>query len=256
MMLREMIGIEGKPFPQPLPQPAAELISFFRQHGHHFEDSKGTLILNEIYAPERWSLIQRLVESEALDVTMRHSIWPLFGDDDYEHAPLWVLRFPDIWIDSVRSVLKCEGCGRKITRLNPDHRVPGVKWTKPILSVNGHYAVVSAALRDAMCKALLGAVFSAFDEREEYYLLQSRTSLGPLVCKEIDFVNFRGYCSRCGSPLSDMFFGPLRYAQRRWNGDDVVGGAFHRGQLFTRKAYDLLREFEPALTRDGVALLE
>ena len=137
MELRETISIDGKPFPKPLPRPAGELVELFRRHGYQFRDSKGTLILNEVYSPERWAVVQELAERESLDVAMKHSIWPVYGDEDYEKSPLWVLRFPDIWIDSIKFSTKCLECGRKTVKVDTSRRVPKVKSTASPVDTTG-----------------------------------------------------------------------------------------------------------------------
>ncbi len=256
MQFREMIAVDGKTLGESLPVRPKKLVSLFRRHGFEFADLNGRLVLNQPYSPERWGALQKVIDAAALDVGTEHSIWPVYDENDYAASPLWMLIFPDIFIDNVSCLKKCERCGREGIKVDPAARVGKVKSKKATLAVNGSCEIVSAAAKAAIEADLAGAVFTPFDEQDSYFLIRSRMDLGPLVLREEEFLNLRGTCQQCGDPMFDIFFGPLRYPRTRWNGDDIVGSHFAIGNLYSPKAYRVLKSLEPSIMRMAPVVLE
>lgn len=246
------------PFPKPLPVPLDLLQRTFFEHGFSFEGmgNNRTIALNDVYAPERLSKIQQIVEAEKWDVKVTRSVWPEYDDRDYELAPLWVVNFTDLWIDEIDFSSTCDECGRKRIEVDTSIRVSEVKSKKPLHSVNGQFKIVAAEVMSAIVGSLVGACFQPFDDQEKYFYLGSECDLGPLAIKDDEVIGYTGECPQCKLPKFTTFFGPLRFAKSRWAGEDVAHESFHDGCLFTPKAFDLLRTFDRGLSRDGIALLE
>lgn len=257
MEIRESICIEGAPFPRPLPVPLDVILRTFSQHGFRFEDmgSNRTTMFSALYDPGRLSQIEKIVEAERWEVKVTQSVWPVFDDQDYEQAPLWVIYFPDLWIDEIDFSSACGECGRKRITVDTRVRVSEVRSKKPLLSVNGQFKIVAARVASAIGGTLSGACFHPFDDQGRYFYLNSERDLGHLIVKE-EVIGYTGPCSQCGRPKFTMFFGPLRFAKSLWQGDDIVHESFHDGYLFTPDAFGLLRTFDRTLKRNGIALLE
>lgn len=256
MYLRETIELSGIPFPKPLPIQAEILNEFFSQNGFKFEKLERVLLLNEIYSPHNLSKIKNLIELKGLDLKIDHSIWTEYEDNDFKENPLWILYFPDIWIEGMDFKRVCKICQKRKIIIDLKKRIPKVKSRKPILSVNGQFTIVKKELKKKIEEELSGALFEPFDEREEYFHLFSRSNLGELINAPDDFLEYNGICPECKLPRFKMFFGSLAYAKSDWNGDDIVSGAFHEGVFFTEKAYNLLKSAEKDVARDSVVILK
>ena len=256
MHLREVIKLEGKPFPNPLPIQPEILVEYFSKNGFTFEILDQVLLFNEIYAPGRLSKLNKLLEAKNLDLKVRHSIWTEYDEEDFERHPLWILYFPDIFIDGIDFDKSCKICDKRTVEIDLDKRVKSVKSKKPIVSVNGQFTIVRKDLKDRMDKELSGTHFEPFDENKEYFHLLSKSNLGELVNTSEDFIDYNGICSECKLPLFKMFFGSLTYAKSKWNGDDIASGDFHSGVFFTKKAYKLLKSVEEDIIKEGIVILK
>jgi hypothetical protein len=256
MYLREVIKLEGKPFPEPLPIQPEILTEYFYKNGFEFEILDGVLIFNEIYSPGRLSNLKKLLQAKDLDLEVRHSIWTEYEDEDFEQNPLWILYFPDIFIDEINFDRRCKVCNKRKVVIDLEKRVTRVKSKKPIVAVNGQFTIVRKDLKDKIDKELSGAYFEPFDENEEYFHLLSKNSLGELVNTPDDFIGYNGICPECKLPVFKMFFGTPAYSKSKWNGDDIVSGDFRRELFFTKKAYKLLKSVEKETIRDSVVRLK
>ncbi|MFC2155798.1 hypothetical protein ACFLRB_04845 [Acidobacteriota bacterium] len=256
MQLREMIRLMGKPFPKPLPIQPEILAEYFSENGFNSEILDGVLLFNEIYSPGRLSEFKKLLQAKDLDLEVRHSIWTEYEDEDFEKNPLWILLFPDFFIDGLDFKNTCKVCNKSTVVVDLDKRVTRVKSKKPIVSVNGQFTIVKKDLKDKMVKELSGLYFEPFDENEEYFHLLSKSSLGELVNTPDDFIGYNGICPKCKLPVFKMFFGSLAFAQSNWNGDDIVSGDFNRGVFFSEKAYQLIKSVEKEVSRDSVVILK
>lgn len=256
MKLKEMIKLRGNPFPKPLPIQPEIIAEYFSKNGFKFELVDRVLMYNEIYSPSRFSEFNKLLQTKNLDLEVRHSIWTEYEDEDFEQNPLWILYFPDIFIDGINFEKICEVCKKSTVVIDIEKRVPNVKSKKPIVAVNGQFMIVRKDLMARIEKELSGAYFEPFDESEEYFHLLSKNSLGDLVNTPDDFIDYAGICPECKLPVFKMLFGSLAYAKSNWNGDDIVSGAFHSGVFFTKKAYKLLKSVEKEIIRDSVVILK
>jgi hypothetical protein len=257
MYLREVIKLRGKPFPEPLPIQAEIIVEYLATNGIEFNKlDEETLILNDIYIPERLSQVEKLIADRGLNLEILRSVCINFEEEDYERNPLWILYFPEIWIDEVDFQKLCKVCNKKSIVLDLTKRVPRIISKKQVVTVNGQFTIVKKELKDKIDSNLSGAHFEPFDESGEYFHLLSKNSLGELVNSEEDFFGFNGICPECKTPVYDMFFGALKYKKSNWNGDDIVSGAFHEGVLFTEKAYKILKAAEKEVSREGVVILK
>ncbi|MBN1910788.1 MAG: hypothetical protein JW818_13670 [Pirellulales bacterium] len=256
MKIREAIRIEGTPFPKPLPVPLDLIQRTFSEHGYFFKDmgNNRTTMLNDLYVAERLGQIQQIIETEGWDVKVTRSVWPEYDDKDYSLAPLWVLNFPDLWVDEIDFSFICDECGRKQIEVDTSIQVSKVKSKRPFHSINGQFKIVSAEVKSAIVGSLAGACFHQFDEQGRYFYLGSECDLGSLVIKNDEVLDYTGECSLCRLPKFTTFFGPLRFVKSLWSGEDIVRESFNDGCLFTPKAFDLLRTFDRSLNRDGIAL--
>ena len=256
MQLRETIELSGIPFPKPLPIQAEILIEFFSQNGFKFEKLDRVLLLNEIYSPNNLSKVKKLIESKGLDLKIDHSIWTEYEDSDFKENPLWILYFPEIWIDGIDFKRVCKICKKRKIIIDFNVRIPIVKSKKPIVTVNGQFTIVKKELKKRIAEELSGARFEPFDETEEYFHLLSRSDLGELINTPDDFFGYNGICPECKLPVFKMFYGSLTYSKSNWNGEDIVSGTFHSGVFFTKKAYKLLKSVEKETIRDSVVILK
>jgi hypothetical protein len=256
MQLRETIELSGKPFPKPLPIQADIMVQFFAKTGFIFKHLDRTLLLNEIYSPDRLSQLKKLLEAKGLYLEIDHSIWTEYEDEDFEQHPLWILLFPDIFIDEIDFEKTCKTCNKKNVCIDTNKKVPFVNSKKPIVSVNGDFTIVRKDLKKKMEIELKGANFEPFDEKGEYFYLLSKGNLGELVNSSDDFIGYNGICPECNQPIFKMFFGAFKYSKSNWNGDDIVSGSFHSVRFYTKKAYQLLKSVEKELSRYGVVILK
>lgn len=256
MQLREMIKLRGKPFPKPLPIKPEILVEYFSENGFNFEIVDEVLLYNEIYSPGNFSEFKKLLHDKDLDLKVRHSIWTEYDDEDFEQHPLWILFFPDIFIDEIDLEKTCKTCNKKNVCIDTNKKVPFVNSKKPIVSVNGDFTIVRQDLKKKMEIELMGANFEPFDEKGEYFYLLSKGNLGELVNSSDDFIGYNGICPECNQPIFKMFFGALKYSKSNWNGDDIISGAFHSGLFYTKKAYQLLKSVEKEVIRYGVVVLK
>ena len=119
----EMITLEGRPFPMPLPLPAAELMAIFRPKGLAFSDEGRTLVFRSTYEHQRLEFVNELIVQLDLDLEVTHSVWSTFNEQDFRDAPLWIVYFPEIWVNEVDFSLTCEVCGSRRIVVNPAVRV-------------------------------------------------------------------------------------------------------------------------------------
>lgn len=256
MQLRETIELSGKPFPKPLPIQPDIMVQFFAENGFTFKHLDRTLLLNEIYSIDRLCQLKKLLEAKGLDLEVDHSIWTEYEEEDFEQNPLWILYFPDIFIDEIDFNRRCKVCNKRRVVIDPEKRVTSVNSKKPILAVNGQFTIVRKDLKDKIDKELSGAYFEPFDENEEYFHLLPKNSLGELINTPDDFIGYNGICPECKLPVFKMFFGTPAYSKSKWNGDDIVSGDFRRELFFTKKAYKLLKSVEKETIRDSVVILK
>lgn len=256
MQVRETIELSGKPFPKPLPIQADIMVEFFAKNGFIFKHLDRTLLQNEIYSRDRISQLKKLLEAKGFDLEVDHSIWTEYEDEDFEQHPLWILLFPDIFIDEIDFEKTCKVCNKITICIDTNKKVPFIKSIKPIVAVNGQFTIVRKDLKKKMEIELIGSNFEPFDEKGEYFYLLSKRNLGELVNSSGDFIGYNGICSDCNLPIFKMFFGAQAYAKSNWNGDDIVSGAFHSSLFYTKKAYQLLKSVEKKVSRYGVAILK
>lgn len=253
---QELLDLNPKPSME-LARPAEELIVLFQQHGHSFAVEGSGLRFLGPYEPGRLAAVTSVLSKHDLDLQIAHSIWPIYENEDYAKAPLWIVRFPPIWMDGIVRSVVCEACGKKQFFTNPDLIVAKVPGKKAIANISGRCDIVRENLRTAIEEALTGVVFSAFDTAGQYCCLSSAVRLSTLIAREDEVLNYRGICPKCSVPQFDMYFGPLRFARNGWNGEDVVWCDFPiAGLVFTPKAFNLFRKFEKGTKRDGIVLLE
>lgn len=255
MYIMEKIRLSGQPFPKPLPRPAKKIVAMLASHGYLFKDMGRTILLTDVFVPGRFEHVKELLAKKKLNLKIDYSRWPVIEEKDYEQSPLWMLVFPDIWIDDIDLSKKCEKCGRRIEAENPAVSVNKVKSKEPVGTVNTHFTIVNSMVKEEMSKSLKGCYFSPFDEEGEYHVLQSQSSVGELTNPPDDFIGYKGVCLECQQPDFDVFVGPYKYSKHQWNGDDIVSGAFSIGLLFTKKAYDLLISLGVDASREGVVIL-
>jgi hypothetical protein len=257
METHEMIQLRGAPFPKPLPQPASELIALFKAEGVHFQDEGGVLRFRGAYDPARLPKVNELLSANGLSIDVRRSIWTVYDDQDFRMAPLWLLLgIPEIWISEIDFALTCTVCGRKRIQVNPNVRVQSVATRKPIVNVNGQFTIVRSDVASQIDKDLSGAKLLPFDKQGRYYYLLSTRHLLHLIIRADQTIGFSGQCDKCGLPIFEMFFGPLRYSSEEWKMEDVMHCNFLSCNAYTPKAYDLLRKFEKKVVKDGIILLE
>jgi hypothetical protein len=254
----ERIELEGRPFPQPLPMPSKLLLEKLASYGYRFNDlgNNRVISLDENYEPSCLGAIQRIVDHEGWDVTVSQTVWTEFSDHDFELAPLWQTYFPDCWIDDIDFSVVCPGCKRELIDIDTNRRVEHVKSSRPLLSVNGQFMIVSAEVKAQMESSLVGSSFYPFDHQDRYFYLRSRSVLSPLLVRDDEALDAKGTCADCQRPMFRIFFGPLRFPKTCWSGEDVVVESFHNSCLFTPKAFRLLKTFNRRLIRAGLAFLE
>ena len=169
---------------------------------------------------------------------------------------LWKSRFINIIFFFINCEYICSACKKKSIKLNYNVRVSRIKASKPIVTINGQFSIVNKKLKEIIEENLNGGWFYPFDEENKYYYLSSNTHLGNILLKKEETINLGEKCTECGIPKFDMFFGPLRYSAKNWNDEDIVRGEFYDNVLFSKKAYNLLKEFEKEIQRNDIVLLE
>jgi hypothetical protein len=245
MQFQEMIRIEAEPFPKDLPRPGKELVSLFQSLGFSFSDEGRTIVLRDIYDPDRLELVKRLITENELDVVARRSVWSTFDEQDYGNAPLWVLLFPGVWADEVDFSKVCGFCGIKNVIVDPSVRIERLDAkNKPIVTVNGQFTVV----RDDLCRLieneLSGAIFSTFDYICNYYYFMASNHLSPLIIHPSEVISNNGICPKCSTPRFENYFGPLRFPATSWQGHDVARAEFRDANVYTPRAAKFFGRYE------------
>ncbi|MFN6105081.1 MAG: hypothetical protein ACK5EA_11630 [Planctomycetaceae bacterium] len=258
MTVFEMIQLEGRPFPKPLPVPVDHLLTVLAKYGFRFETpgNSRVITLREEYRPDRFAKIKHIVDQEMWDISVKRKIWPEYSQADYEMAPLCMVIFPDIFIDEIDFIMICPDCGRKRVKVDMSYRVEQVMSTRPLLSVNGQFKIVSRQVKTAIESTLIGSCFNPFDLEKRYYHLHSLCNVGNLVIHPEEVIGYLGLCTTCGNPKLESLFGPWRYLKSNWSGEDVVNESFLGTCLFSSKAFFFLKELDHTIARDGIALLE
>jgi hypothetical protein len=254
----ERIELAGRPFPQPLPMRSSLLLENLASYGYLFKDwgNNRSIFLDDTYEPSRREAIQRIVDHEGWDVSVSQTVWTELSDHDFELAPLWHTYFPDCWIDEIDFTAICRSCKREWIDIDTHRRVDHIKSSKPLLSVNGQFEIVSAEVKAQMESSLVGAAFYPFDQQGRYFYLRSQSVLSPVLVRGDEVLDYNGTCGDCQRPMFRIFFGPLRFPKTCWSGEDVVVESFHNSCLLTPKAFRLLKTFNRRLIRAGLAFLE
>ena len=71
-----------------------------------------------------------------------------------------------------------------------------------------------------------------------------------------DFLDYRGWCEGCDHPKFRMLFGPLRYPKANWQGQDIVNEPFCNSNVYSHKAFELLKSFNKQITKFEPIILE
>lgn len=256
MQLKQLIELRGDPFPAPLPLPADELIALLKIHGDVFETIDGKVRFVGEYSPPRISRVKRTIEEIIKPIAVRHSVWPVYHDSDYETAPYCTLYFPEIQIPELKCSIRCPQC--RFTRLAVGTKLwPGqVRSSKPVLTVNGEFTIVQSKMVEKFNSELVGQRFRKFDKGGVYYHLLANHHLKELIIRPDESFGSCGTCKKCDHPLYDMFFGPLRYARSAESSDDIVFCEFVESCVFSPKAYRFLTGVGAECSRHNIILFE
>ena len=199
---------------------------------------------------------KKLIEEKGLDLKIYHSIFPKYEEKDYKENPLWMLLFPEIWIDEIDFEKKCTKCSKKFLAIDLNKNVALGKLKKPIVTVNAQFTIIKKELKVKIEAELSGGRFEKFDKQGEYFYLMARSNLGNLINTPDDFLEYGGTCPECNRPIFKMFFMPGKYLKSNWNGDDIVEDSFYHDTLFTENAFKLIKSVEKKVIKDGVVILE
>src|SRR5581483_11011324 len=223
MHVFEKIELQGEPFPKPLPMPPDDLIGLLRKHGFEFYYEDSALRWRGDYEPTTFDKVKSILVSNKVLVHAWRTIWEEYEDQDFTAAPLWLLLgIPEIWVSGVDFAVTCHVCGRKRFHVDPNVRVQSVDTRKPIVTVNGQFAIVRNDVANRVEKELSGANLPPFDEEGKYRYFLSEGSLRHLIVKPDQAIGLDGTCKKCKSPIVEILFGPLRYASTEWKGEDVI----------------------------------
>jgi len=237
-----------------------ELIATLDSAGLKFKLLGNSLISDDVFDPHqgKFAKTHKIVAhfSDALEVV--HSVWPEYNDTDYQNAALWAMFFPDCWHNEIDCAVTCSSCNRKTARIDPRQKVEEVKGAKnrPFLNVNGQFKIIRRDVADSFVNSLSGLHVEVFDKVGKYMYLLPTSQLSSLIIRDDEVFGFKGFCDECGFPKFDMYFGPLRYPAKSWNGNDIVFEPFHRTPVFSHKAANLILGLDKNIVRGGVVFLE
>ncbi len=236
---------------------SSEQLKLLQASGFSFAQRGSVVAMEATYNPSNIEAIRSFVSSHAVNAEIRHSIWPEFNDADYVKAKLWILLFPEVWIDGIDFHVQCEKCGAMRTVVDATIKVPSIDAKgKPVLTVNGQFTIVREDISKTIQTNLTGATFAPFDAAGKYLYLLSSKRLSPISVHLDEIIGFQGTCDGCNSPKCDMYFGPLRFPSASWNGDDIVFAEFQEANVFTPKAAEVFSKLERKTVRDGVVLFD
>ena len=225
--------------------------------GFGFSQLGSAVAMEATYNPSNIEAIRSFVASHAVNAEIRHSIWPEFDDEDYIKAKLWVLLFPEVWIDGIDFRVQCDKCGAKRTVVDPTIKVPSIEAkSKPVVTVNGQFTIIREDISKTIQTNLTGATFAPFDVAGKYLYFLSSRRLSPISVHRNEIIGIHGTCDACNSPKCDMYFGPLRFPSASWNGDDIVFAEFRDANVYTPKAAEVFSKLERKTVRDGVVLFD
>ncbi|EMI20974.1 hypothetical protein RMSM_02097 [Rhodopirellula maiorica SM1] len=179
-----------------------------------FAKQGNAIIATADYRPDNVDAVLQYVETNLQDIEVRHSVWSRFSEEDYKQAPLWVLRFPEVWIDDIDFRHQCEECTRPAVSVDPLVRVesiPGV--THSALSINGQLSVFRTDVCEALESKVSGCKFSPFDRNENYQYLLPQARLTPLIVRESESIGLGDRCSVCHLPTFSSFLGHFVFQQ-------------------------------------------
>lgn len=236
---------------------SSDQLEMLQASGFSFKQVGSAVLMEATYSPSNIEAITSFVKSHDVDAEIRHSVWPEFDVEDYTNSPLWILRFPELWIDGIDFRTTCHNCGATCVVVDPATKVASVNSKgKPLLTVNGQFTIVREDISLLIQAKLAGAKFAPFDVAGKYLYLLSSTRLSPLLVHPDEVIGFEGICTGCKSPRCDMYFGPLRYSSASWSGDDIVFAEFHDANVYSPGAAEVLMKLERGAVRDGIVLLE
>jgi hypothetical protein len=224
--------------------------------GYEVEDLGDSVVLRGDYELGRYEQLVARLQSSGFQPLAFRSVAPEFDEADFAQSDLLALSFADLDLDGYYEQAKCGTCKRGTAARDYSKRVRKLK-TKHKVGMAGIWAVVvHETVKVRAEDELRGAVLRPFDEAGEYYYLAAATSIEQQTVRPEDGLNVRGACSECGRYRYDVFFGPLRYRRKGWNGDDVVYSYFNDALLFTPRAYEVLRSFDRDVERAEPVYLE
>lgn len=250
MRIRETITISGA-------GGAAEHIRDLLLSAYPFEVSGSSLLLHKDYFPGVFEDVKERLRAAKVQPRLFHSIYPEFDDADYSAAPLLSIAFPDVSIGGEVFVVKCPACGTRRTERECRRQVRRLDLNANVASVNGAVEILTYSTLNALSLAgLSGLVARPFDEQGCYSYLAARTELGELVIRPDETRGYRGRCTECGRPVFDVHFGPFRFLQRNWSGDDFVWAEFIDHVVVSQAAFAELLKLEARVMRLSPVLLE
>jgi hypothetical protein len=222
--------------------------------GYAFRVTPKSIIATQRYEPGRFEGALKLIEAADRAVRVRRSILPAFDDSDYSRSDLVALELPEVSVDGIDYRTECSSCGRP--RIEPDFRRVGrrLRWKQGLAALNGQVPVVSGAAKAAIeAGGLSGAAFHPLDEGEHFYLW-ARGQLSGLIVRPEEAIGLRGQCRVCDAPLCDLFYGPLRYERKAWDGADFTYCRFRDGLVYSPRARALLQSVESLTEAEPVFL--
>jgi len=236
---------------------AAEHILDLLSSAYPFEVSGSSLLLHKDYSPGVFEDVEERLKAARVQPRLFHSIFPEFDDADYADAPLLDVAFPDVSIGGEVFVVRCPACGTRRTERECCRQVRRVNSNAQLASVNGAVEILSYSALDALLRAgLSGLEARPFDAQGRFSYLAARTELGEFVIRPDETRGYRGRCTGCGGPLFDVHFGPFRFLQRCWSGDDFVWAEFIDHVVVSQAAYAELLRLEAGVMRLSPVLLE